>query len=163
MSNRMNGQWRLKSRPVGMVKESDFEYVQEPVPELGPGELLIRNLYLAFEPAMRGWLNDVKSYVPPVQLGEVMRASTVGQVVESNNPDYAPGDFVSLSGGTIAAWGDASRSDHDIAATIESTVADLCTEHKDHDDGPFLAACYAAESFLSTWQDELPFGRPLAP
>lgn len=94
MSNRMNGQWRLKSRPIGMVKESDFEYVEEPVPELGDNEFLIRNLYFAFEPAMRGWLNDVKSYVPPVEIGEVMRAGTVGQVVESNNPDFSPGDFV---------------------------------------------------------------------
>ena len=94
MSNRMNGQWRLKSRPAGMVKESDFEYVEEPVPELGDNQFLVRNLYLAFEPAMRGWLNDVKSYVPPVQLGEVMRAGTVGQVVESNNSDFQPGEFV---------------------------------------------------------------------
>lgn len=96
MSNRMNGQWKLKSRPVGMVKESDFEYVEEPVADqLADGEFLIRNLYLAFEPAMRGWLNDVKSYVPPVQIGEVMRASSVGQVVESNNPDFKTGDMVS--------------------------------------------------------------------
>lgn len=75
----------------------------------------------------------------------------------------APGDFISLAGATIAAWGDPSRTDDDIDAAIHSTVADLCAEHKDHDDGPFLAACYAAEAFLSTWQDELPFGRPLAP
>ena len=95
MSNRMNGQWRLKSRPVGMVKESDFEYVEEPVPDIGDNEFLVRNIYLAFEPAMRGWLNDVKSYVPPVQIGEVMRASSVGQVVESNNPEFQPGEFVS--------------------------------------------------------------------
>lgn len=95
MAKQMNGQWRLKARPMGMVKESDFEYVEEPVPELGAGEFLIRNIYLAFEPAMRGWLNDVKSYVPPVQIGEVMRASAVGQVVESRNPDFQPGDFVS--------------------------------------------------------------------
>ncbi len=90
----MNGQWRLKSRPVGMVKESDFEYVEEPVPELGDDEFLVRNTYFAFEPAMRGWLNDVKSYVPPVQIGEVMRAGTVGQVIESNNDKFAPGDYV---------------------------------------------------------------------
>lgn len=95
MSNRMNGQWRLKSRPVGMVKESDFEYVEEALPELGDGELLIRNIYFAFEPAMRGWLNEGKSYVPPVQINEVMRASTVGQVVESNNSGFVPGEFVS--------------------------------------------------------------------
>ena len=94
MSNRMNGQWRLKSRPQGMVKETDFEYVEVAVPDLADNEFLVRNLYFAFEPAMRGWLNDVKSYVPPVQLGEVMRAGTVGQVIESNNPNYTPGDFV---------------------------------------------------------------------
>jgi len=92
----MNGQWKLKSRPVGMVKESDFEYIEQPVADqLATGEFLIRNLYFAFEPAMRGWLNDVKSYVPPVQIGEVMRASTVGQVIESNNSNLKPGDFVS--------------------------------------------------------------------
>ena len=84
---RTNGQWRLASRPIGMVKESDFEYVEEPVRELVDGEVVVRNLYLAFEPAMRGWLDDVPSYIPPVQIGEVMRASTVGQVVESKHPD----------------------------------------------------------------------------
>ncbi|MGD8417587.1 MAG: NADP-dependent oxidoreductase [Pseudomonadales bacterium] len=94
MSNRMNGQWRLRSRPVGMVREDDFERVDEPVPDLGDNEFLIRNLYLAFEPAMRGWLNDVKSYVAPVQIGEVMRASTVGQVVESRNPEFPEGELV---------------------------------------------------------------------
>ena len=95
MSNRMNGQWRLKARPEGMIKVTDFEYVEEPVADIGESEFLVRNLYFAFEPAMRGWVNDVKSYVPPVQLGEVMRAGTVGQVVESNHPDYPVGQLVS--------------------------------------------------------------------
>ena len=95
MTTDNNAQWRLRARPVGMVKESDFELVQEPVPSPGDGEVLIRNHYLAFEPAMRGWLNDVKSYVPPVGLGEVMRASTVGEIVESRHPDYAAGEMVS--------------------------------------------------------------------
>jgi NADPH-dependent curcumin reductase CurA len=94
MSNRINGQWRLKRRPSGMVREDDFEYVEEPQPDPGANEFLVRNVYLAFEPAMRGWLNDVKSYVPPVQIGEVMRASTVGRVVESNNADYPEGTMV---------------------------------------------------------------------
>ena len=91
----MNGQWRLTSRPVGMVKESDFRLVEEPVAALAKGEVLVRNLYLAFEPAMRGWLDDVPSYIPPVQIGEVMRASTVGQIVESKNPDFQVGQLVS--------------------------------------------------------------------
>jgi len=92
---RTNGQWRLATRPEGMIKETDFEYVEEPIRELEDGELLVRNLFLAFEPAMRGWLDDVPSYIPPVGIGEVMRASTVGQVVESKHTDYPKGQLVS--------------------------------------------------------------------
>lgn len=92
---RTNGQWVLARRPEGMVQESDFEYREEPVPEIAENEILVRNLYLAFEPAMRGWLNDVPSYIPPVGIGEVMRASTVGQVVESKHPDHPKGQLVS--------------------------------------------------------------------
>ena len=90
----MNRQWRLQSRPQGMVRESDFEYVESPLPEVGDGEVMVRNLYFAFEPAMRGWLNDVKSYVPPVGLGEVMRASTVGEVIASRNDGFPVGCLV---------------------------------------------------------------------
>lgn len=89
-----NGQWRLAARPTGMVDESHFEYVEEPLPKADTGEVVVRNLYISFDPAMRGWLNDVKSYVPPVQIGEVMRASAVGQVVESRHPDYQEGELV---------------------------------------------------------------------
>ncbi|MEE3325960.1 MAG: NADP-dependent oxidoreductase [Myxococcota bacterium] len=95
MTEMTNGQWRLRSRPVGMVKESDFELVREPIPEVGDGQVHVRNLYLAFEPAMRGWLDDVPSYIPPVGIGEVMRASTVGEVVSSRHPDFAEGQLVS--------------------------------------------------------------------
>jgi NADPH-dependent curcumin reductase CurA len=92
---RTNGQWRLAKRPVGMVKTTDFERVDEPVPALEDGQLLVRNLFLAFEPAMRGWIEDKPSYIPPVAIGEVMRAGTVGQVVESRNPKWAVGQIVS--------------------------------------------------------------------
>lgn len=95
MSERINGQWRLASRPVGMVQETSFERADEPVPPLRDGEVLVQNVYLAFEPAMRGWMTDEPSYIPPVQIGEVMRASTAGQVIESRNPDFAVGDWVS--------------------------------------------------------------------
>lgn len=90
-----NRQWRLASRPVGMVKESDFELASEEISEVAEGQFLVRNLFLAFEPAMRGWLDDVPSYIPPVGIGEVMRASTVGQIVESKHPDYPKGQLVS--------------------------------------------------------------------
>jgi NADPH-dependent curcumin reductase len=95
MTEIMNAQWRLRSRPVGMVKESDFELVEEPLAEPGEGELVVRHCFIAFEPAMRGWLNDVRSYVPPVGIGETMRAATVGEVIASNNSDYPVGTMVS--------------------------------------------------------------------
>ena len=113
-----NRQWRLASRPVGMVKESDFELASEEIGELADGEVLVRNLFLAFEPAQRGWLDDVKSYIPPVQIGEVMRASTVGQVVESKNDEFTKGQLVSgmlgwqeyfLTDGTPGPFGGLSR------------------------------------------------------
>ena len=94
MSSPINRQWCLASRPKGMVKESDFVYHEAEVPQLEDGQFLVRNLYLAFEPAMRGWIEDRKSYLPPVQIGEVMRALSVGQIVESRNPNFQPGECV---------------------------------------------------------------------
>jgi NADPH-dependent curcumin reductase CurA len=77
-----------------MVSESDFEFREEPRPSPGEGEILVRNLYISFDPAMRGWMEDRKSYIPPVAIGEVMRAGCVGQVVESRLAGFVPGDFV---------------------------------------------------------------------
>jgi NADPH-dependent curcumin reductase CurA len=96
----VNRQWRLRSRPVGWVKESDFELHRDAVPAPGPGQALIRNQYLAFEPAMRGWIEDRPSYMPPVQIGEVMRGMTVGRVEKSNAPALRPGDLVQ----TMSGW-----------------------------------------------------------
>ncbi len=75
----------------------------------------------------------------------------------------APADFVALSGASIALWGDHEHTEQDILSDVAEKVSVLAAEVANHDDGPFLAACYAAESFLSSWQTELPFGRPLAP
>jgi NADPH-dependent curcumin reductase CurA len=94
MSATMNRQWRLKTRPQGMVKDSDFSFGEEPIPELKDGEVLVRTQYLSLDPAMRGWLEDVPSYVPPVQIGEVMRGYGTGHVVESRHPDFHPGEIV---------------------------------------------------------------------
>ncbi len=71
-------------------------------------------------------------------------------------------DFVALTGSAIAAWSSPDASDDEVRAEIANTVAALMVEALTSDDGPFLGACYSAEAFLSTWQDELPFGRPLA-
>lgn len=90
----MNRQWRLAARPRGQVKESDFSFHEVPVPAPAEGEVLVRTLYLSFDPAQRGWMDDRPSYVPPVGLGEVMRAGGVGQVVESRRSDLLPGQLV---------------------------------------------------------------------
>ena len=74
-----------------------------------------------------------------------------------------PADFVALAGSTLATWGDISRSDDEIVARVRDDIGSLCDELQGHDDGLLLAACYLAEAFLMEWQDELPWGRPLAP
>jgi NADPH-dependent curcumin reductase CurA len=90
----VNHQIKLAARPVGLPKESDWERAEAPVPEPGPGELVTKIQYMSVDPAMRGWMNDRPSYVPPVQIGEVMRALTVGEVVASNHDGFAVGDTV---------------------------------------------------------------------
>jgi hypothetical protein len=90
----VNHQFKLARRPVGMVQRSDFEYSQAPVVEPGEGEVLVKILYVSLDPAMRGWMNEGKSYVPPVGIGEVMRAGAVGRVITSHDPAIAVGDHV---------------------------------------------------------------------
>ena len=84
----------LKSRPPGEPSESDFALEEVPIPEIGPGQVLVRVLYLSLDPYMRGRMRDVASYAPPVGLGEVMTGGTVGQVVASNHPGLQVGDIV---------------------------------------------------------------------
>jgi len=90
----VNHQFKLARRPAGMVQRSDFEYTEGPVPEPGEGEVLVKILYISLDPAMRGWMNEGKSYIPPVGIGEVMRAGAVGRVVTSRDPGIAVGDHV---------------------------------------------------------------------
>ncbi len=94
MSTSINRQFKLTKRPVGMVKRSDFDFVESPMPSAGDGEVLIKVLYISLDPAMRGWMNEGKSYIPPVGIGEVMRAGAAGVVVASNNPAFAVGEHV---------------------------------------------------------------------
>ena len=90
----MNRQVTLAARPVGFPSESDFAVVETETPTPGPGEVLVRNQYLSVDPYQRGRMNDARSYAKPVQIGEVMTAQTAGDVVESNDPRFAPGDEV---------------------------------------------------------------------
>ena len=90
-----NRQIRLAARPLGLPKESDWHRNTEPVSEPADGGVLIKTLYLSLDPAMRGWMNEGKSYIAPVAIGEVMRAGGVGVIAASRTPEFAPGDYVS--------------------------------------------------------------------
>ena len=90
----VNRAFRLASRPVGLPARENFDLTEEPVVEPGPDEVLVRVLYISLDPAMRGWMNDTRSYIPPVGIGEVMRAGGIGRVQESRHPSFAAGDFV---------------------------------------------------------------------
>ena len=90
----MNKYWKLAARPKGMVQVSDFAYGESPVATPGEGEVLVKTLYISLDPAMRGWMNEGKSYIPPVGIGEIMRAGTLGEVIQSSNPAFSPGDHV---------------------------------------------------------------------
>ncbi|MGP0102946.1 MAG: NADP-dependent oxidoreductase [Solirubrobacteraceae bacterium] len=90
----VNHQFRLAARPVGLPKPSDWTYVEEPVRQPADGEVLVKIEYVSLDPAMRGWMNEGRSYIPPVGIGEVMRAFAAGEVIASNDPDVAVGEHV---------------------------------------------------------------------
>lgn len=90
----INRQWLLAKRPIGMVSEANFEYRESAVPQPAEGEVLVRNLYLSFDPAMRGWMEDRESYLPPIAIGDPMRAGCIGQVVESKHSEFKAGELV---------------------------------------------------------------------
>ncbi|HMC15562.1 MAG TPA: NADP-dependent oxidoreductase [Albitalea sp.] len=91
----VNHQIRLASRPVGTPTRDNWSFTTEAVHEPPPGGVVIRTLYLSLDPAMRGWMNDAKSYIAPVGVGEVMRAGGIGLVIASHSPAFAVGDHVS--------------------------------------------------------------------
>lgn len=90
----MSREIHLKSRPVGVPTPENFEFVETAVPDPGPGQLLIQNIYMSVDPYMRGRMVDRKSYVPPFQVGEVMSGGNVGRVLQSNHDGFAAGQYV---------------------------------------------------------------------
>ena len=94
MTDGTNTEIRLKSRPHGWVTGENFEQTESAVPEPAEGQILVRNIYMSVDPYMRGRMNEAKSYVPPFQIGEVLQAGIVGQVVKSRNPQFSEGEYV---------------------------------------------------------------------
>jgi NADPH-dependent curcumin reductase CurA len=99
-----NRQVRLAARPLGLPKASDWTIGEEPLREPAAGEIRVRVTAISLDPAMRGWMNEGKSYIAPVGIGEVMRAGGVGVVEASRHPAYAVGDAVSGSTGVQTHW-----------------------------------------------------------
>jgi len=99
MSNKINRQWLLKERPPGMVQESNFEFREHSIPDPGEGEVLVQNVYLSFDPTFRGQMTDRPNYVPPMQIGDVMRGASAGRIVKSNHSDFQEGELVVGAGG----------------------------------------------------------------
>lgn len=91
--------WHLKSRPAGLPTHENFELKELPSAALGDGQIRVRNEWLSVDPYMRGRMSDVRSYVPPFQIDAPMQGGAVGTVIESANPDFAPGDKVRHMGG----------------------------------------------------------------
>lgn len=119
----INRQVRLAARPSGRPTPADWEFTSEAVPEPGPGQFMVEVSHLSIDPAMRGWMNAGRSYVPPVEVGAVMRAGAVGLVAASEHPGFAVGDYV------YGAFGvqEYARSDGRGVIKIDTSVADPAT------------------------------------
>ncbi len=114
---------RLASRPNGEPTEANFEIAETAIPEPGPGEMLIRNSYLSVDPYMRGRMRDVKSYIPPFQVGDVLQGGAVGQVVASNGGPFEEGAWVQHMGG----WREHAVSDGSVVYPVDPSVAPIST------------------------------------
>jgi NADPH-dependent curcumin reductase CurA len=113
----------LAARPAGFPRESDFRIVEEPAPDPGDGQVLIRILYLSVDPYMRGRMSDAPSYAAPVQIGEVMTGGAVGRVIASRNPRFAEGDIVE----GVLGWQEYALSDGRGLRKIDPSVATITT------------------------------------
>ena len=125
MTTFTNQQYRLAARPVGLPKPGDWLFTTEPVRDIADGEVVIQTLYLSLDPAMRGWMNDAKSYIRPVAINEVMRAGGIGKVVASKSPRFAVGDYVSGGLGVQSYWAGAADDKTAAFTTVDPRVAPL--------------------------------------
>ena len=99
MTTLINRQFYLASRPVGEPNASNVPVRDVPVPEPAAGEVVLRNLYISLDPAIRGWMGDDPNYIEPIALGDAVRSSVIGRVVKSNSPDFEVGDVAMSIGG----------------------------------------------------------------
>jgi NADPH-dependent curcumin reductase CurA len=125
MTETTNDQFLLAARPVGMPKDSDWQRATPALGELADGEVRVKILYISLDPAMRGWMNDARSYVRPVAIGEVMRAGGVGVVTESKSPKFAAGDHVMGVMGVQRYWSGPADDKGAMLAKVDPDMAPL--------------------------------------
>ena len=119
----INHQVRLAGLPFGLPRASDWEFTSEDVPVPGPGSFVVQISHLSIDPAMRGWMNAGPSYIPPVEIGDVMRAGAVGRVTASEHPGFAEGDYV-YGGFGVQEY---ARSDGQGVSVIDTSLAEPST------------------------------------
>jgi NADPH-dependent curcumin reductase CurA len=125
MSAQLNQQFRLASRPVGMPTDANWQLAEEALAPLEDGQVRVKVLYVSLDPAMRGWMNEGKSYIRPVAIGETMRAGAVGVVVESRSPRFAVGEHVSGAFGVQRYWTGAAEDKGSAPVKIDPALAPL--------------------------------------
>ncbi len=118
-----NKQIVLAARPVGFPKDSDFKLIESPIPNAGDGQILVQSIFVSVDPYMRGRMNDVKSYAPPVAIGGVMGGGAVGKVIQSNNPAFNEGDIVE----GMFAWQEYAVSNGQGVRKIDPSLAPIST------------------------------------
>jgi NADPH-dependent curcumin reductase CurA len=123
MSSQTNRQWTLASRPEGEPTMENFELVESPMPEPGPREVLVRTVYMSVDPGMRWRMNDEESYAEPWNVDEAMQTNLVGEVVESNHPEFAPGDYVQGS----LVWAEYATANGDDLVAVDPDAAPIST------------------------------------
>ena len=118
MGSSVNRQFILKSRPAGLPNSTEVPMVESPVPVAAEGEIVIRNLYISLDPAIRGWMGDEPNYIEPIPLGQPVWATAIGRVVDSGSPDFAVGDLALGMNG----WEDYTLCPAAAASKIEDTM-----------------------------------------
>jgi NADPH-dependent curcumin reductase CurA len=144
-----NRQLVLRERPAGEVADEHFELIESPVPSPSDGEVVVRTIWLSFDPAQRGWLNDIRSYVAPVAIGEVMRAQGIGEVVASRAHTLAAGSLVAAELG----WQEYALVDTEKAGSVEVVPPDL--------QKPELMLSALGTTGLTAYFGMLDIGRPV--
>ena len=122
MADTKNRRWLLAERPTGPIEDKYFKWVEEAVPEIKDGEILVRVLYLSCDPTQRGWLTR-DTYMPAVKIGEVVRSGGVGRVIASKNSAFSVGDLV----GGLVGW-----QDYAVLSTRRNVPAEQNSSQRSH-------------------------------